>query len=63
MGNVIGQFSNIFNGKKIPCRQRLLHEDKFVTAFQVKSEIFNCHFAKQCSHLKKSNPPSDLATY
>ena len=30
----------------------LLHEDKFVTDFQLKSEIFNSHFAKQCLLLK-----------
>ena len=41
-----------FNGKKIPCIPPLLHEDKFVTNFQVKSEIFNSHFAKQCFLLK-----------
>ena len=34
----------------------ILHEDKFVTVFQVKSEIFNSHFAKQCSLLKNKSP-------
>ena len=43
---------HFFNGKKIPCIPPILHEDKFVTDFQVKSEIFNSHFAKQCSLLK-----------
>ena len=43
------------NGKKIPCITPILHEDKFVTDFQVKSEIFNSHFAKQCSLLKNES--------
>ena len=39
----------------------LHHEDKFVTHFQVKSEIFNSHFAKQCSLLKhESRTPPQL---
>ena len=44
-----------FNSKKIPCIPPILHEDKFVTDFQVKGEIFNFHFAKQCSLLKKES--------
>ena len=40
----------------------ILHEDTFVTDFQVKSEIFNSHFAKQCSLLKNESqiPPQLL---
>ena len=51
-----------FKGKKIPCIPPLLHEGKFVTDFQVKSEIFNSHFAKQCSLLKNESriPPQLL---
>ena len=51
-----------FNGKKIPCIPTILHEDKFVTDFQVKSEIFNSHFDKQCSLLKNETqiPPQLL---
>ena len=41
-----------FNGKKIPCIHPILYEDKFVTDFQVKGNIFNSHFAKQCSLFK-----------
>ena len=36
----------LFNSKKIPFIPPILHEDKFVTDFRVKSEIFNSHFAK-----------------
>ena len=38
----------------------IFHEDTFVTDFQVKSEIFNSHFAKQCSLLKNEIPPQLL---
>ena len=41
-----------FNSKKIPCIPAIFHEDKFLTDFQVKSEIFNSHFTKQGSILK-----------
>ena len=40
----------------------IVHENKFVTDFQVKSETFNSHFAKQCSLLKNERhiPPQLL---
>ena len=44
-----------FNGKKITCIPPILHEDTFVTGFQVKSEVLNSHFAKQCSLLKNES--------
>ena len=44
-----------FTVKKIPCILPLLHKVKFVTNFQVKSEIFSFHFAKQCSLLKNES--------
>ena len=43
------------NGKKIRCIPPILHEDNFVTDFQVKSEIFNSHVAKQCFLLKNES--------
>ena len=33
----------------------ILHEDKFITDFQIKSEIFNSHFGKQCPLLKNES--------
>ena len=62
MENVIGQFKTFLNGKKIPCIPPILHEDKFVTDFQVKSKTFNYHFVKQCSLLKNESqiPPQLL---
>ena len=37
------------NNKKIPCIPPLLHQDKFVTDFKEKTNIFNNFFANQCS--------------
>ena len=37
------------NNKKIPCIPSLFHENKLVTDFREKAEIFNYFFAKQCS--------------
>ena len=44
------------NNKKIPCIPPLLYNDKFITNFNEKAEIFNL-FAKQCSLI---NTNSDL---
>ena len=40
------------NGKTIPCIPLYFMRTSFVTDFQVKSDIFNSPFAKQCSLLK-----------
>ena len=37
------------NNKKIPCIPPIFHENKFVTNFKEKTELFNPFFAKQCS--------------
>ena len=37
------------NNKKLPCILSLFHENKLVTDFREKAEIFNSYFAKQCS--------------
>ena len=39
----------LLNGRKIPCIPPLFHDNKFITDFKEKSEIFNSFFAKQCS--------------
>ena len=43
------------NNKKIPCIPPLKHENKYVTDFKVKAEIFNSFFAEQCSLMKNSS--------
>ena len=35
--------------KKIPCIPPIFHENRFVTNFKEKAELFNSFFAKQCS--------------
>ena len=50
-------FKTFLNNKKVPCIPRLLHDDKFITNFKEKAEIFNNFFAKQCSLI---NTNSDL---
>ena len=37
------------NNKKIPCIPPLSHQNKYVTDFKVKAEIFNCFFVEPCS--------------
>ena len=49
------------NNKKIPLIPPLFHENKFVTDFKEKAELFNSFFAKQCSLIKNSSKlPSHL---
>ena len=37
------------NNKKIPCIPPIFHENRFVTNFKEKAELFHSFFAKQCS--------------
>ena len=37
------------NDKRIPCIPPLFHDNKFVTDFKKKAELFNSFFSKQCS--------------
>ena len=39
----------LLNSRKIPCISPFFHDNKFITDFKEKSEIFNSFFAKQCS--------------
>ena len=41
--------------KKIPCIPPLIHNNKFVTDFKEKSELFNSFFAKQCSLIENAS--------
>ena len=44
--SVLKRFSN---NKKIPCTPSLFHENKLMTDFRKKADIFNSFFSKQCS--------------
>ena len=43
------------NNKKIPCIPPLRHQNKYVTDFKEKAEIFNSFFAEQCSLINNSS--------
>ena len=43
------------NNKKIPCIAPLKHQNKYVTDFKEKAEIFNSFFAEQCSLMNNSS--------
>ena len=47
--------NRFLNNKKIPLIPPLLHENKFVTDFKEKAELFDSFFAKQCSLIKNSS--------
>ena len=43
------------NNKKIPCIPPLRHQNKYVTDFKEKTEIFNSFFAEQCLLINNSS--------
>ena len=45
----------LLNNKKIPLIPPLFHENKFVTDFKEKAELFNSRFATQCSLISNSS--------
>ena len=62
------------NNKKIPAIPPIFHDNKFITDFKQKAEIFNSHFSKQCTPLinnskipsecpRKSNEPLSSITF
>ena len=51
----------ILNEKKVPCIPPIFHNNKYVTDFKEKSEIFNSLIANQCSLIPNSSIlPSEL---
>ena len=49
------------NNKKIPCIPPLFHENKFITGFKEKAELFKHFFVNQCSLLRNNSVlPTDL---
>ena len=50
------------SNKKVPCIPPLFHQNKYVTDFKKKAELFNWFFAKQCSiiHTSSELPSNSL---
>ena len=52
---------SLLNNKNIPCIPPLFHQDKYITDFKKKAELFNWFFAKQCSIINNSSElPSNI---
>ena len=50
----------ILNNKKIPVVPSIFRDNKYITDFKQKAEIFHSHFSEQCSPLiNKSKIPSE----
>ena len=45
----------LLNNKKMPLIPALFYENKFVMDFKEKKELFNSHFATQCSLISNSS--------
>ena len=53
--------NSLLNNNKNPCIPPLFNQNKYVTDFKKKAELFNCFFAKQCSIINNSSePPSSI---
>ena len=51
-------------GKKVPCIPPIFHNNKFITDFREKAELFNSFFANQCSLLQNSSVlPTDFELF
>ena len=51
----------ILNEKKVPCMPPIFHNNKYLTEFKEKGEIFNSFFANQCSFIPNNGIlPSEL---
>ena len=46
---------NMLNDKKTPCIPPIIHDNKFVTDFSKKADLFNSFFAKQCAFVESDS--------
>ena len=55
----------MLNDKKVPCIPPIFHDNKFVTDFSKKADLFNSSFAKQCSVIENNSvlPSSVVKRY
>ena len=45
----------MLNDKKVPCIPPIFHDNKFITDFSKKADLFNSFFAKQCSIIENNS--------
>ena len=45
----------MLNDKKVPCIPLICHDNKFITYFSKKTDLFNSFFAKQCSVIENNS--------
>ena len=45
----------MLSDKKVPCIPPVFHDNKFVTDFGKKANLFNSFFAKQCSIIENNS--------
>ena len=51
-------------GKKFPCIPSIFHQNRFITDFRGKAELFNSSFANQCSSVQNSSVlPTDFELF
>ena len=48
-------YKKCLTGEKVPCIPPSFHENKFITGFREKAEIFISQFANQCSLIKNTS--------
>ena len=51
-------------GKQVPCIPPVFHDNRFITDFREKAELFNTFFANQCSSVRNSSViPTDFKLF
>ena len=55
---------SFLTGKKVPYFQPIFHENRFITNFRAKAELFNTLFANECSLVRNSSViPTDFELF
>ena len=54
----------LLTGKNFPCIPSIFHENRFITDFREKTELYNSFFANQCSLVRNSSVlPTDFELF
>ena len=54
---------SLLTGKKVPCIPPIFHDNKFITNFREKAELFNSFFANQCSLITNTSVLPTICEY